>query len=268
MLKPDLHLHGDKAGLGFFLRQFEPITKQTTAMDDIEEVKSDSTEPSRKRARPPPNPDMKHICFQFYTLEKESTDKKSGDYVCKCGKGKRTLEYGTGYSNLMQHIQNNHENELNELQKARKGGGNQLTLDHLVSPKASNIYAWMRVVIDGNHAFSIVEDSVLREYMKLSPISRNTLMEYLERTYEATKTVIRCNLPPRFGLMFDGWDHNDRHYTAVFCCSPCGNFLLGIRTMPDEEHLDADQHIELFKQILGFVCLWFLSFSFFCFALN
>ena len=197
---------------------------------------------------------MTHFVFKFYNLVKEDPSKAFGMFRCNCG-DERKFDYGIGYTNLMQHVKTAHFDMLQKIEQA--SGGTQILVDQMhYSPKARNLYGWMRVVIDGNHPFRIVADLVMREYMKIEYVCRNTLEKYLILICHQVKKFIRANLPPKFGLMFDGWDYDGYHLVAVFCCSPNGNFLLGIRTMQDEEHTDAPQHIELFKEILRFVYVY------------
>jgi len=108
---------------------------------------------------------------------------------------------GTGYSNLRQHVQNQHkdyENQINQYEHNSKSS-------FIPSNSAKKVYNWLRMVILCNLPFSIVDNEIFRECSNQDPIARNTLMKYIKQLDLEVTNNIKSILPDHFGLIFDGW---------------------------------------------------------------
>ena len=79
------------------------------------------------------------------------------------------------------------------------------------------------------------------EYTKLEPISTNTLLKYAELLTTKVEEKLSIGLPPTFGIILDGWTHNDIHYLAIFAVYSKQNKifrpLLTISPLFDEKRL-------------------------------
>jgi hypothetical protein len=97
-----------------------------------------------------------------------------------------------------------------------------MTLDNYlvktVSKKAQNVYGWIDLVINTDQAFSFVENKIVNKYITLDPISSTSLLKYLTLVANEVNCAIKDELPPTFGIIFDG-------KYAVFCscwiCTEC-----------------------------------------------
>ena len=74
----------------------------------------------------------------------------------------------------------------------------------------------MEPVVMHNLPFNFVTYPSVVRLAKLKPISVNTLRKYIGLTVKAVEQNIALDLPPKFGLMFDGWSHQTDHYVAVY----------------------------------------------------
>lgn len=121
-----------------------------------------------------------------------------------------------GYSNLKSHlllcipnyqmIYDNRENVVANMLNFVK-----------VDKKTNNIFKWCELVVSENLCFSYVEKKLVRENSCREPISRGTLMKYLDSLAFEVQLVLANLLPERFGLIFDGWDDgSSNNYFGVF----------------------------------------------------
>ena len=86
-----------------------------------------------------------------------------------------------------------------------------------VDKKTNNIFKWCELVVSENLCFSYVEKKLVRENSCREPISRCTLMKYLDSLGFEVQLVLANLLPEKFGLIFDGWDDgSSTNYFVVF----------------------------------------------------
>ncbi|OWZ22881.1 hypothetical protein PHMEG_0002335 [Phytophthora megakarya] len=86
----------------------------------------------------------------------------------------------------------------------------------------------MEWVVDRNMPLSEVDHPLIRSMSRLKPISSTTLKKYLSLATMAVEKVIATNIPPEFGIMFDGWQCLSEHYVA----------LIAMYLRNDEMHYD------------------------------
>ncbi len=96
-------------------------------------------------------------------------------------------------------------------------GAGSITAYYGVSLKARNYYGWLNQIIGMNYPFSCVNESLVREYSNLLPISYKSLMKYANCVYSSVVESIKLELPNSMGLVFDGWSSGQgTHFVAIF----------------------------------------------------
>ena len=192
----------------------------------------------------------------FYFNEKEKNK-----FRCRCGNERKV---GNGYQNLLTHIYTKHPNYLQEIQ-------NQESV-FKPSDKVTCIYGWLDWIISNGYPFNFCENAVTKKYSSLKPISKKTLIKYLELLTRVVEQRISQELPNHFGIMLDGWTDMSvsTHFVAIFAIWPNERneqktALLAFSPLLQEDRFSADAYIELieftlqvFKKqmedILFFVC--------------
>ena len=140
-------------------------------------------------------------------------------WECNECKVRRKQITGSGYNNLYTHITAKHTDYREKvLSKNSK-------LTFVASPRAVNIYGWMDWVVMNGLPFSFVENEYNKKYTSLNPISRPTLMKYLELVEEKVEQKITVLLPEKFGITIDGWSDSStsEHYLALYATYPLSN---------------------------------------------
>lgn len=165
---------------------------------------------------------------------------------------------GTGWRNLFTHIETHHAN-YQEIINSRS------PFQLKIPAKATNIFYWVKLVVLKNHPFNYVDDKFVRECSSLVPITSKTLTKYIVLISKEIEIKMQAILPPKFGLIFDGWSCGSDHYVAVFACFAVENiqkiYLLAFQPIPDYEalfsgeayRLDAQAHMEYIRSTL---CLY------------
>ena len=92
--------------------------------------------------------------------------------------------------------------------------------------------------------FSFCEKALVKKYSKLEPISRRTLIRYIQKLTEKTEEKIANMLPDKFAIVFDAWTHNTDHFLALFAAFPDCQVLLALAPLLDEEDFSATSHVE------------------------
>ena len=120
-----------------------------------------------------------------------------------------------GYGNLLQHVNTvhldldvrieTHAREINSL-----AGGGPLVTNGFIDLRVTNLYKWIKFIINKGLPFSVVEDPEYKEVVKMSGISRKTLTKYLHvivnDIQSQIKDIVSTTKNKKFGLMHDGWD--------------------------------------------------------------
>lgn len=193
----------------------------------------------------------KEVVAKFYTRAKGSMT----TYVCLCGT--RRSQRGSGFSNLMQHLDQQHKHELRTLRNKQVLRTNNIMSSLLYTQKVRDIYGWMALVVDCLQPFSIVEKPTFKEHIKYGPISLKTFKNYLSLLTRKTESNIAALLPDRIAIVFDGHTTPDAHYVGVFATFPSQNahgfevVCLALSPMEDETRQTADEHISFLSYVLG-----------------
>jgi len=168
---------------------------------------------------------------------------------------------GSGYSNLVQHVQCAHPNDyvkiIDDIKKTVETPSASSNADSFFFPKKTiRLYGWLDLVINGMLPFSTVTNPVFGRNVKFESISRNTLKKYLSLLTREVEAKIRSALPQKFCLVFDGWSHLQTHFLGVYATfpsrSPTGysKILLGFSPFESEQSTNADAHIDYFEFVL------------------
>ncbi|KAG6616659.1 uncharacterized protein IUM83_12976 [Phytophthora cinnamomi] len=151
-------------------------------------------------AATPPRPTFtpRQIASFYFKPCVDVEGEATGYYSCKsCGKSRKHTPR-TGYTNLVSHVRTDHPNYASDMRDASVAASG--TLLPWVSQKASNRYAWLRVVM-GNLPLSFCESKETRQYTKLNPISVATLTESMEAVVKAVEKAIGMEMPDSYPLL-------------------------------------------------------------------
>eukprot|EP00171_Calliarthron_tuberculosum_P004916 IDg4916t1 len=190
-----------------------------------------------------PTPSNKDIVQALFKPVEGSPDV----WVCQCGLQRKKNK--TGWTNLMSHVHNDHPDIVNLIPKLNDSQRDGI-LKHFKPKKSKNVFAWLQIIILGLRPYSTVEDHVLRRYVNLDPVCRNTIQKYVGKLVKIVEKSISQTLPSRFCIVFDGWSCVDTHYLGVFATFSGTNgtgferVLLTFSPMGDETRLDAEEHKE------------------------
>ena len=170
-------------------------------------------------------------------------------HKCRCGTTYRqTLKHG--YSNLVSHVLSEHSDYEKHMPST---SSSQSQLGFSASPRARNIYSWLRWICCKGLPFTFVEDPLTRAFTNLDPICRITFMNYMEKVTIKAEKKIADDLPEKFGIIFDGWSNmgTSTHYVAIFACySKMGELkrpLLAVSPLIDEENYTAQSHVNFIE---------------------
>jgi hypothetical protein len=148
----------------------------------------------------------KDIALLFFSISKDEIAKdprgigNGCKWVCYCGHTR--AKTGNGYTNLVTHVQSSHIQYEHIVSMAIRAGWDKTrntgkkylekmekdiimdtnsptTLESFIPRKAINLYEWMDWIISKLLPFSFVECKLTRQYCRLSPISRKTLVKFI-----------------------------------------------------------------------------------------
>ncbi|RLN93915.1 hypothetical protein BBJ28_00019766 [Nothophytophthora sp. Chile5] len=169
----------------------------------------------------------------------------TGSWSCRiCSRAYRQ-ERGQGYSNLVAHL------------NARRVGYMDRLLEASVSATGS-IGAWVsqRATVRYGHVDLTVGAGLPLKYLNLPPIAYETLHDIILRVVTAVEATIGEELPPKFGVVFDGWTHGSEQFLAIFVAydedGAIKTPLLSLSPIvkePDDSH-DADSHLTTLTTVL------------------
>lgn len=187
------------------------------------------------------------ICAFFYE------DKGQGDFRCQLCGSYRKQQTGTGYSNLMSHLNLTHP-DFNETYSASAATDAPLSNFGFVSEATQHRYQWLQWVVERHMPVSEVDNHLTRSMSSWKPVSSKTLKEDMKKCSESVGVLIESELGKLFGVMWDGWTHGTTHYVGIYgVCYADGKRrerLLSLSPLEDGSQ-DAEVHIEMFKRVLA-----------------
>ena len=154
-----------------------------------------------------------------------------------------------GFTNFKNHLKECIP-DYEAIYAGREEGGD--IRNHIVVDKTSqNIYGWIDWVITENLPFSFVEKPTTRKYARKDPISKYTLLKYMDQLGFEVEGKLSLLLPDRFGILFDGWDNgNSTNYCGIFVNwydkerKAVRTYLLRLAPLIRCDDFGADSHIE------------------------
>ena len=95
---------------------------------------------------------------------------------------------------------------------------NRFVMKKSISPDAKSIHGWIEWVVLADLPVTIVQNEYYVKYSRntLKPTTYKTVTKYMERLEELTRRDIARELPPTFGLVFDGCSCDGEHYIGAF----------------------------------------------------
>ena len=192
----------------------------------------------------------KKIADVFYTKCQDGSGFKCN--ICSDVKKANQL----GFTNLKSHIQRVHKDFYDQYCDAVTNNcANEFEFGFPAKTRAIN--AWLEIVVVNLLPFQIVKNEYFRKHVNCNHISVNTLKKYMTKLTNAVELKISASLPDKFALVFDGWSSKDTHYVSIFatypsfCSSGYEKVLLGFSPLDDEEALNAENHVDFIKFVLG-----------------
>lgn len=189
---------------------------------------------------------------EFFFTE---SDDAPGSYTCLCEK-ERKQKKGTGYQNLIEHIERSHPDWKALMSETEKGSKSKLT--YFIDTKSSNIYSWIDWIVSENLPFNFCEKDSTRKYSKLTSISVETVMKYMELLVVEVEDRIRKELPEKFAIVFDGWSEDSTHFLGIFASfaldqqETIKRQLLAFAPLLDETDLSAESQSALIVDTIEF----------------
>ena len=139
-----------------------------------------------------------------------------------------------------------HSNSLQQQQQHQESSNNRQNLLNfdLYPERTRDLYHWITYIVMENQPFTTVESPWLRQFLSLKTV--------ISRQAISSATKVKTTLPPKFGIMFDGWTQNGFHYIATFAVFAENEIrqqmLLNFGSLDDD--YTADEYVELFSEIM------------------
>ena len=117
----------------------------------------------------------------------------------------RKAKKNKGNENLFSHVKQKHTDFADQIYSSKS------KLDFTIPEDTKRLYGWLEWVIMTGQPFSFVDNN-------LTPITRPTLMKYLQILVREEEKKIESELPEKFGRILDGWSENgsETHYVGTF----------------------------------------------------
>lgn len=158
----------------------------------------------------------------------------------------------TGYTNLMSHLSLMHPTHGEEYAQFQRRNLSSLDVFGFVDQDTSNMYDWLRWVVERHLPLSEVENSLTQQLVKMRPNSVATLKSYMQRVAARVGVTLAGETGDSFGLMFDGWSSGVKHFVGVFAVYHAHGQRQQhlIRLSPMDDGFTADAHIEHLDAVL------------------
>ncbi|OWY97632.1 hypothetical protein PHMEG_00031791, partial [Phytophthora megakarya] len=164
-----------------------------------------------------------------------------GQYKCRLCVVLRKQLPRSGYSNLTENLSLNHLDFQERFQQSH--GARSLVGHGILSEKPSELYCWVRWVVQRDLSICELENNLTRSMRK--PITAKALLKAIEGVSIKVSQKLEVEMGESFGLIFDGWSQCSMHYVGFFVVYCVDNQLrvqlLGLLTLEDGSHT-ADGH--------------------------
>ncbi|CAG8736705.1 24993_t:CDS:1, partial [Gigaspora margarita] len=161
---------------------------------------------------------------------------------------------GTGYTNLMNHLDAKHESFKSIFQQYL-GNTNSPKISFNYDTIVHNNFDWVTLVVKCQISINACENTDFVLHTGLSKLDALTVNKYLDSLANIVQERIKNTLPKKIGIMFDGWMNNGVHFVGLFgiyqTVYESRNLVL-LAFSPFEDHTtqNADAHIKFFKDVL------------------
>ena len=204
----------------------------------------------------------KEVAAYFFERGADIIDngKAKNIYKCRCAllfgrecvskNNSYSVINGAGFTNLKNHLREcvpDYEALFNARDKGILDIRNHIKVDHVTQ----KIFSWIEWIIVENLPFNFVEKVMSRKNSKMEPISKYTLLKYMDQLGYECEEVLKNILPDRFGISFDGWDNGlSTNLCGIYVNWYCPirkcvrTFLLRLAPLIRIDDFGADSHIE------------------------
>jgi hypothetical protein len=138
----------------------------------------------------------------------------------QCISCNETVKNNCRHENLERHIHVNHKDWRQTLDNYKRGSFGAMDrfvqVHKIVSDKAKGIFGWIEWIVMADLPITIVDNPIYRKRSNLPPTNYKTITKYMEKLLEIVQRNIKRDLPPTFGIIFDGWTCDSEHYIGVF----------------------------------------------------
>ncbi|KUF85786.1 Cellobiose dehydrogenase [Phytophthora nicotianae] len=148
-----------------------------------------------------------------------------GLFRCNICGSTRKQAGGTGYSNLIAHLDGKHAGYDAQYTAAQGDNDSPLESFGFVAEELSHLFQWIQWIIMRNMPVHEVEDAFTRAMSKLRPVTVKSVQKCMEGIAIKVGQQLEKELGELFGLMFDGWSHAGIHYVALFAVYEADAFL-------------------------------------------
>ena len=153
------------------------------------------------------------FCSCFYT--RHPTQDRY--FICKlCPSDSKARRSDRGYNNLKPHVISNHLADAQSVVDYYRNKSNKNnTLKNYacfvgprMSPHGTQLFSWLEYCILQDAPLSCVNNPMIKKYINIKPCCEKTLRKNFLRVGYLTALNIKADLPPKFGLIFDGDDES------------------------------------------------------------
>ncbi|KAG2989351.1 hypothetical protein JG687_00015936 [Phytophthora cactorum] len=115
----------------------------------------------------------------------------------------------------MSHLGSVHPTHDEEYEQFQRRNLTSLEVFGFANETTTNMYDWLRWIVERNLPLSEVENSLTRQLVRMRPTSAITLKTYMERVAGRVGNTIAKEMGALFGIMWDSWSSGTYHYVAV-----------------------------------------------------
>lgn len=143
-----------------------------------------------------------------------------GGSIWTCFCCAKRVQNGSGYPNLVSHVQNAHADYLHAQELCAVPETREGTSSFFWTSKTKQLFAWIDLIVMGLLPFSFCEKECITKHIREAPISVNALKKHMAALTTLVESKISDMLPEKFAIVLDGWSAGDTHYIAMFATFP------------------------------------------------
>jgi hypothetical protein len=157
----------------------------------------------------------KQLCTFFFSSVIPNDTSRNGEWLCnKCGKKKWK---SGGWTNLLNHIQScvghSFAEHFDSVQQQNKSPITSYVLR--ASNAEHDIYKRIEWIVVKNLPISMVDDPLTRKAVCYKSITSKSLRKHLLSVCNVMRESVKCKLPNKFAIVFDGWTKGTAHFIGV-----------------------------------------------------